>query len=206
MMSLQDDLNNLAEDPSIVPLPVKVGAIVFLVGIILFLGYKLFIVDDMASLDAAKAQEPKLRAELEKKQKRAALLPVYKAQLAEMKNTFSLIKNQLPSKTEIPNLILDISETALSNGLIIEIFEPKPEVLQEFYAEKPIKLRVIGTYNQLGSFSSDIAELPRIVTLHNIELEPEDDEQKENAKKDESIKLVMNAEIKTYRYLEEDLE
>jgi type IV pilus assembly protein PilO len=205
-MSLQDDLNNLAEDPSVVPLPVKAGAIVFLVGIILFLGYKLFIVDDMASLEAAKAKEPKLRTELEKKQKRAALLPVYKAQLAEMQNTFSLIKNQLPSKTEIPNLILDISETALSNGLIIEIFEPKPEILQEFYAEKPIKLRVIGTYNQFGSFSSDIAELPRIVTLHNIELEPEDDEQKDAAKKGESIKLVMNAEIKTYLYLEEDLE
>lgn len=204
-MSLQDDLNNLAEDPSIVPLPVKMGVIMAIMGLILFLGYKLFIVDDIAQQKAVQLKEPQLLQELSTKQKRASLLPIYKAQLAEMELSFKSMKNQLPSKTEIPDLILDISGTALTNGLTTEIFEPKPEITQEFYAEKPIKIRVIGTYNQLGSFASAISDLPRIVTLHNIELSPEeiDDEKIDN---NAPIKLVMNAVIKTYRYLEEEVE
>jgi len=204
-MSLQDDLNNLAEDPSIVPLPVKIGVIMAIMGLILFLGYKLFIVDDIAQQKAVQLKEPQLLQELSTKQKRASLLPIYKAQLAEMELSFKSMKNQLPSKTEIPDLILDISGTALTNGLTTEVFEPKPEITQEFYAEKPIKIRVIGTYNQLGSFASAISDLPRIVTLHNIELSPEeiDDEKVDN---NAPIKLVMNAVIKTYRYLEEEVE
>jgi len=204
-MSLQDDLNNLAEDPSIVPLPVKIGVIMAIMGLILFLGYKLLIVDDIAQQKAVQLKEPQLLQELSTKQKRASLLPIYKAQLAEMELSFKSMKNQLPSKTEIPDLILDISGTALTNGLTTEVFEPKPEITQEFYAEKPIKIRVIGTYNQLGSFASAISDLPRIVTLHNIELSPEeiDDEKVDN---NAPIKLVMNAVIKTYRYLEEEVE
>ncbi|MGV6808376.1 MAG: type 4a pilus biogenesis protein PilO [bacterium] len=204
-MSLQDDLNNLTEDPSVVPLPVKIGVILFIMGLILFLGYKLFIVDDIAQQKAVQFKEPQLLQDLSTKQKRAVLLPIYKAQLAEMELSFKSMKNQLPSKTEIPDLILDISGTALTNGLTTEIFEPKPEIKQAFYAEKPIKIRVIGTYNQLGSFASAISDLPRIVTLHNIELSPEDIDDTE-LDSNAPTKLVMNAEIKTYRYLEEEAE
>lgn len=206
-MSLQDDLNNLVEDPASVPLPVKIGATIALMILVLFLGYKFMIVDDIAELDAAKGKEPGLRADFEKKQKRASLLPVYKAQLEEMQRTFGSMVQQLPSQTEIPGLILDISETGLSNGLTIEVFEPKAEAMQEFYAEKPIKLKATGTYHELARFSSDIAALPRIVTLHDLELQPIDKKNGKDADQDDDTnKLQMQAVIKTYRYLEEDLD
>lgn len=204
-MSLQDDINNLTQDPSIVPWSVKIGMMLILTGIILFLGYKLLIVDDIALLEAAEAKEPKLLAEFKTKQKRASLLPIYKAQLEEMQISFASMTNQLPSRTEIPDLILEISETAVSNGLILEVFEPRNESNQEFYAEKTIKLRAVGTYNQLGSFASDIADLPRIVTLHNINLEPKMRADDEEISKEDHVQLIMTADIKTYRYLEEDL-
>ncbi len=200
-MSLQDDLNNLVEDPASVPFGVKLGAAIVLMGVVLFLGYKFLIVDDIAELDAITAKEPELKKTLEKKQKRASLLPVYKAQLKEMQLTFGSMIQQLPSQTEIPGLILDISETGLSNGLMIEVFEPKAEVLQEFYAEKPISLKATGTYHELAKFSSDIAALPRIVTLHDIDLAPYNKNKKDG---EESNKLEMQAIIKTYRYLDED--
>ena len=200
-MSLQDDLNNLVEDPASVPLGIKIGAAVALMALVLFLGYKLFIVDDIAELDAVAAREPELKKTFETKQKRASLLPIYKAQLEEMQKTFGSMIQQLPSQTEIPGLILDISETGLSNGLMIEVFEPKAEVLQEFYAEKPIKLKATGTYHELAKFASDIAALPRIVTLHDLELSPV---KKDKNGEEASNKLEMQAIIKTYRYLEED--
>lgn len=201
-MSLQDDLNNLIEDPASVPFPVKLGAAVALMGLVLFLGYKFLIVDDIAELDAIEAKEPGLKMTFEAKQKQASLLPIYKAQLEEMQRTFGSMTQQLPSQTEIPGLILDISETGLSNGLRIEVFEPKAEILQEFYAEKPISLKATGTYNELAKFSSDIAALPRIVTLHDLDLTPT------KASEDDSNinKLEMQATIKTYRYLEEDVD
>ena len=200
-MSLQDDLNNLVEDPASVPLGVKIGAAIVLMALVLFLGYKLFIVDDMAELDAVAAKEPDLKKTFETKQRRASLLPIYKAQLEEMQKTFGSMIQQLPSQTEIPGLILDISETGLSNGLMIEVFEPKAEVMQEFYAEKPIKLKATGSYHELAKFASDIAALPRIVTLHDLNLSPV---KKDKNGEEASNKLEMQAIIKTYRYLEED--
>jgi len=204
-MSLQDDINNLTQDPSVVPWPVKIGMMVVMAGGILFAGYKLFIVDDIAQLEMHQAKEPTLLQELKKKQKRASLLPIYKAQLEEMQASFSSMTNQLPSRTEIPDLILEISETAISNGLLIEVFEPKAEILQEFYAEKPIKLRVVGNYNQLGAFASAIADMPRIVTLHNVNLSPKELEDDQVVTKEDRVDLIMTADIKTYRYLEEEL-
>lgn len=202
-MSLQDDLNNLIEDPASVPLSVKMAAAVVLMGLILFLGYKFLIVDDIAELKVTEAKEPNLKRDFEIKQKRASLLPIYKAQLKEMQSTFGSMVQQLPSQTEIPGLILDISETGLSNGLTIDIFEPKAEILQEFYAEKPINLKATGTYNELAKFSSDIAALPRIVTLHNLDLVSVDTGERGG---DVSNRLEMQAVVKIYRYLEEDMD
>lgn len=202
-MSLQDDLNNLIEDPASVPLQVKIGTAIALMALVLFLGYKFFIVDDIAELDATIAKESGFKKDFETKQKRASLLPIYKAQLEEMQNTFGSMVQQLPSQTEIPGLILDISETGLSNGLTIDVFEPKAEILQEFYAEKPINLKATGTYNELAKFASDIASLPRIVTLHNLDLAPVKIDNKEE---DASNRLEMQAVVKTYRYLDEDME
>lgn len=201
-MSLQDDLNNLIEDPAIVPLPVKVATAIALMALVLFLGYKFLIVDEIAVLKSVELKEPDLKKTLETKQKRASLLPIYKAQLKEMQNTFGSMVQQLPSQTEIPGLILDISETGLSNGLTIDVFEPKAEVLQEFYAEKPINLKATGTYNELAKFSSDIAALPRIVTLHNLDLAVA----KTETETEDSNRLEMKAVVKIYRYLDEEVD
>ena len=201
-MSLQDDLNNLIEDPASVPFSVKMGTAIALMFLVSFLGYKFLIVDDIDALEATQAKEPDFKKTFETKQKRASLLPIYKAQLEEMQSTFGSMVQQLPSQTEIPGLILDISETGLSNGLTIDVFEPKAEVLQEFYAEKPINLKATGTYNELAKFASDIAALPRIVTLHNLDLVVADTDQKI----EDSNRLEMQAIVKTYRYLDEDID
>ena len=151
--------------------------------------------DQLSNLDKAKAKEVELKSTFENKAEKAANLEPYKVQLEEMRRTFGTLLRQLPSKTEIPALIVDISQTGLASGLEIELFKPNPESRKEFYAEKPISLRVKGDYHQFGAFASEIAALPRIVTLHNIVLAPID----KNSKK-----MTMTATAKTYRYLDED--
>lgn len=206
-MNLQE-VNNLADDPGSVPWPLKAVVIIALMGVILFLGYKLVITNSIEELDGLERKELELRASFEAKQKRASQLDAYEKQLAEMQHSFGTLMQQLPSGTEIPALILDISEKGVSNGLEIELFEPLSELLKEFYAEKPIKLIALGTYQQLATFVSDISGLPRIVTIHNIHLVPELDraaQKKSNnsVEQEGSQRLRMEALIKTYRYLED---
>ncbi|MFI0400836.1 MAG: type 4a pilus biogenesis protein PilO [Thiolinea sp.] len=206
-MNLQE-VNNLAEDPGNVPWPLKAVVIAALMGLILFVGYKLVITGSIEELDSLERKEVELRATFETKQKRAGQLAAYEKQLEEMQHSFGTLMQQLPSGTEIPALILDISEKGVSNGLEIELFEPLAEVLKEFYAEKPIKLIALGTYQQLATFVSDISGLPRIVTIHNINLLPEVNksapaESKNSVEADGPRRLRMEALIKTYRYLED---
>lgn len=206
-MNLQE-VNSLADDPGNVSWPVKLVVLLALMGVIMFLGYKLVITNSMEELESVKRKEVELRATFETKQKRASQLVAYQQQLEEMQRTFGNLMQQLPSSTEIPALILDISEKGVSNGLEIELFEPLGEILKEFYAEKPIKLIALGSYRQLATFVSDISGLPRIVTIHNISLQPEEVKDMPNnktAKDDEegSSRLRMEALIKTYRYLED---
>jgi len=206
-MNLQE-VNNLAEDPGSVPWPLKAVVIVALMGLIMFLGYKLVITKSIEELESLEHKEVELRTTFETKQKRASQLVAYEKQLEEMQHSFGTLMQQLPSSTEIPALILDISEKGVSNGLEIELFEPLAEVLKEFYAEKPIKLIALGTYQQLATFVSDISGLPRIVTIHNINLQPEVTDETKNAKnksaeQDGPHRLRMEALIKTYRYLED---
>ena len=205
------ELNNLLIDPANVSLPIKIGAIAVVFGLTLFVGYKLVIIDQTEKLKQVQSEELEKRRVYEKKQARANQLPAYKAQLAEMQASFGALKDQLPSDTEIPGLILDISEKGLSNGLEIELFKPKPEVQKEFFAEKPIELKAKGTYEELAGFVSDLSGLPRIVTINNIQLEPI---KKEKGKKDQSnndirrstgvSRISLEAIIKTYRYLNEE--
>lgn len=205
-MNLQD-INNLAEDPGSAGWPIKALALLAVMALILFLGYKLVITDSIESLQRVESKETELRATFEKKQRRASQLEAYEAQLSEMQRSFGNLMQQLPSRTEIPSLIIDISEKGVSNGLEIVRFEPLNELSKEFYAEKPIKLIALGTYKELATFVSDISGLPRIVTIHNISLNTEND----NAKADNantsldntSQRLRMEALIKTYRYLED---
>jgi type IV pilus assembly protein PilO len=177
------------------PLWVKVLLIGLVCIAILFAGYWLHHKNQLEGLKRVQAQELELRTTFENKAEKAANLDLYKVQLEEMRRTFGTLLRQLPSKTEIPALIVDISQTGLASGLEIELFKPNPESRKEFYAEKPISLRVKGEYHQFGSFASEIAALPRIVTLHNITLSPTDGKNQ---------KMTMTATAKTYRYLDED--
>lgn len=199
------ELNSLIDDPANVSLPVKIIAIVAVCGLVLFMGYKMVIVDKMGELDGHVSKESTLRQTFESKQARANQLPAFRAQLKEMQHSFGSLMKQLPSGTEIPGLILDISEKGLSNGLEIELFQPKPEQQREFYAEKPIILKANGTYNQLAAFVSDISGLPRIVTISDIRLAPEKVAE-EVKKKSVAFRLRMEATITTYRYLDENEE
>ena len=199
------ELNSLIDDPANVSLPVKIIAIVAVCGLVLFMGYKLVIVDKMGELDGHVSKESTLRQTFESKQARANQLPAYRTQLKEMQHSFGSLMKQLPSGTEIPGLILDISEKGLSNGLEIELFQPKPEQQKEFYAEKPIMLKANGTYNQLAAFVSDISGLPRIVTISEIRLAPEK-VAKDEKKKQTAFRLTMEATITTYRYMDENEE
>lgn len=204
------EINNLLNDPANVSLPIKVGAILVVFGFALFMGYKMVIIDQMDTLESVQAAELTKRAAYEKKQARANQLPSYKAQLAEMQASFGALKNQLPSDTEIPGLILDISEKGLSNGLEIDLFKPKPELHKEFFAEKPIEIKAKGTYDELAGFVSDLSALPRIVTINDIHLEPaavKKDKKSntvKNVKPSGTSRLSLEATIKTYRYLNDE--
>jgi type IV pilus assembly protein PilO len=199
------EFNTLIEDPGNVSLPIKMLAILIVFGAVLFLGYKMIILEKMEQLTRVHSAERNLRVAYESKQARANQLPAYKAQLNEMQDSFGTLIKQLPSNTEIPGLILDISEKGLSNGLEIDLFEPKPEIRKEFYAEKPIKLKAKGNYDELASFVSDLSALPRIVTISDIRLLPEKTK-KEKKRKKIASRIVMEATIKTYRYMEEGAE
>ena len=184
------DLNNIGT----APLAVKVLVVVLVAASIIGLGFYFDTKGQLATHEKAKAKEVQLRKTFETKVKKAANLEEYKEQLEEMRRTFGTLLRQLPSKTEIPALIVDISQTALASGLEVKLFKPGGETEKEFYAEKPIQLVMEGDYHQFGLFASEVAALPRIVTLHNIKLKPNKD----------SGKMTMNANAKTYRYLDSE--
>jgi type IV pilus assembly protein PilO len=154
--------------------------------------------DDRPVLQKAEADELDLRAQFESKQQRAANLDAYKAQLGEMERSFGAMLRQLPGKTEVPNLLVDISQTGLAAGLQEKLFQPAGEQVRGFYAELPIKIRLVGTYHEFGTFVSGIAALPRIVTLHDIQITPVSD------KAGAYDNLTMDVTAKTYRYIEDD--
>jgi type IV pilus assembly protein PilO len=158
--------------------------------------YTLVWTEDRPTLQKAEATELDLRKQFETKQQRAANLDAYKGQLSEMERTFGAMLRQLPGKTEVPNLLVDISQTGLSAGLQEKLFQPAGEQVKGFYAELPIRIRLVGSYHQFGSFVSGIAALPRIVTLHNIEIKPQGTAGFDN--------LTMDVTAKTYRYIEDD--
>ncbi len=162
-------------------------------------GFYYFVYNEqMPRLERAEQEEQELRASFEQKQKKAANFQAYRDQLAEIERSFGTMLRQLPGKTEIPNLLVDISQTGLAAGLQEELFQPVAELQMDFYAEKPIKIRLKGTYHEFGKFVSDIAALPRIVTLHDIAITSARD-----AGEKGSDELVLNVTAKTYRYLDE---
>jgi type IV pilus assembly protein PilO len=154
--------------------------------------------DDRPVLQKAEADELDLRSQFENKQQRAANLDAYKAQLGEMERSFGALLRQLPGKTEVPNLLVDISQTGLAAGLQEKLFQPAGEQSKGFYAELPIKIRLVGSYHEFGAFVSGIAALPRIVTLDDIQITPVTD------KAGSYDNLTMDLTAKTYRYIEDE--
>ncbi|MCU7935065.1 MAG: type 4a pilus biogenesis protein PilO [Candidatus Thiodiazotropha sp. (ex Dulcina madagascariensis)] len=195
-MNLQDlnelDLSNIG----IWPAPVKAVVVVLVAVIVIAAGYYLIIEDQLASLETVQKKELELRSIFETKQAKASNLEAYRKQLEEMKQSFGAMLRQLPDKTEVAELLVDVSQTGLASGLEFELFKPQGEVPREFYAELPIQIIVTGEYHEFGSFISGLAALPRIVTIHDIKIN-------RNSAKEESSKLLLEATAKTYRYLDE---
>jgi type IV pilus assembly protein PilO len=192
------DFNNIGSWPQ----NAKIGFCVLITVFILILAYFLLIKGKREELQSLERQETQLRADFEDKQGRASNLEPLKQQLAQMEQVLQQMLRQLPSKTEMPDLIIDISQTALSSGLANELFQPGPESPKEFYAEKPIALRMVGSYHQFGAFVSGVASLPRVVilTMHDISLKPKDSK----AGITNRGALELSGTVKTYRYLDEE--
>ena len=197
-MNLLEELQTLdPRDPGRWPLPVRAGAVglAFLVLTIALIYF--FVWDEQRpELQQRENEELSLRQEFRAKHAKAVNLELYKQQLKDIERSFGALLRQLPGKTEVPNLLVDISQTGLSSGLEEKLFQPQPEVKKDFYAELPIKIRLTGSYHQFGQFVSGIAALPRIVTLHDIDIKTDS--------KDAYDQLSLELTAKTYRYLDED--
>jgi type IV pilus assembly protein PilO len=188
------DFNNAGAWPP----PVKAVACLLVGALILFLAWYLFVSDQQTKLEGLQRTEQQLRTDFEFKQGKAVNLEPLTQQLAEMEIMLQQMLRQLPSRTEMPDLIVDISQTALATGIQNELFQPGPEVRKEFYAERPISLRMVGTYHQFGAFVSGVASLPRVVimTMHDISLKPKAGQT--------GGALVLEGTVRTYRYLDDD--
>jgi len=197
-MSIVDELRSLdTSDPGRWPLPIRAGAVAIVFAAAVAMGIWILVINqEMPGLRAAERQEIDLRAQFEDRQRKAANFDAYRAQLAEIERDFGAMLRQLPGKTEVPSLLVDISQTGLGAGLEEQTFTPTGEIQKDFYAELPIKLRYTGSYHELGNFVSGIAALPRIVTLHDISIKPV------NATNPDELTLDVTA--KTYRYLDEE--
>jgi type IV pilus assembly protein PilO len=197
-MNVMQELRNLdTNDPGRWPLPFRIVAVAIAFIGVTTAGIYMFVVkSDRPVLERAEREEQELRATFEQKQRRAANFDAYRAQLAEIERSFGTMLRQLPGRTEVPNLLVDISQTGLAAGLEEELFQPLGEVQREFYAELPIKIRLTGDYHEIGTFVSGIAALPRIVTLHDITIRP--------AQENSFESLILEVTAKTYRYLDEE--
>ena len=199
-MSFIDELNSLdTSNPGGWPSSIKLASVVALAILIVVGGYFMFIKDMKANLEGLQKKETELKNTYSFKHQKAAQLDAYKEQLKEMEIILQSMLRQLPSKNEMSDLIVDVSQTALASGIENELFEPGAESIKDFYAEKPITLRMKGNYHEFGNFVSGVASLPRVVilTMHDISLKPLGD----------SVlggRLLLEGTAKTYRYLDDE--
>jgi type IV pilus assembly protein PilO len=195
-MNLQElnelDFSNIGDWP----MAVKLALVAVLCALLVTGWYFFDVKDQYARLAKVEGKEQELRKEFEAKQAKAANLENYQRQLEEMRESFGAMLRQLPDKTEVADLLVDVSQTGLAAGLEFELFQPQALVPREFYAELPIQIRVNGRFHEFGEFVSGLASLPRIVTIHDVKIKPP----RESGGDDD---LVMEATAKTYRYLEE---
>src|SRR4030095_16524294 len=196
-MSIIDDLKSLdPNDPGRWPLPVRAG-FVALCFVILSAALFYFFVwsNQKPRLDQAAAEEIELRNSFQAKHSKAVNLAVYQQQLADIESSFGALLRELPGRSEVPSLLVDISQVGVGAGLEEKLFQPSPEIKKDFYAELPIKIKLTGSYHQMGQFVSGIAALPRIVTLDGIVIKPENRNFYDN--------LSFELTAKTYRYLDD---
>jgi type IV pilus assembly protein PilO len=197
-MNVVDELRNLdVNDVGRWPLLFRASVIFIVFLAVVGAGVWFTIIKDrLPALQRAQDDESTLRVTFENKQRKAANYDAYKAQLAQIEQSFGTMLRQLPGETEIPSLIVDVSQTGLASGLQEKLFQPQPEIPRDFYAEKPIKIRLSGGYHEIANFVSGVAALPRIVTLHNINITPEG--------QDSFDQLSLEVTAQTYRYLDEE--
>ena len=203
-MSFFNDIQNL--DRNNVggwPQSVKIFFTALLLGFVLLVGWYFFISDQQDSLKTLAGKEDQLKQEFSTKQAKSVNLEALQQQLDEMQDMLRQLLRQLPSKTEMPELLTDISQTAQSAGLETDLFQPGAETPKDFYAERPIALRFTGTYHQFGMFISGVASLPRVVilTLHDVSLTPKSPNKGDGTS---SGQLVLQGTVKTYRYLDDE--
>ncbi len=197
-MNIIEELQSLdTSDPGRWPLLVRLISVVVVFVAVGTLSIYFFVINsEIPLLERVELEEQELRATFEERQTKAANFDAYRSQLAEIERSFGAMLRQLPGRTEVPNLLVDISQTGLGAGLEEQLFQPMGEIRREFYAELPIRIRLSGSYHELGNFVSGIAALPRIVTLHDINIRP--------LTPDALDELTLDVTAKTYRYLDED--
>ena len=198
MRSLKDfDVNDLdLDNVGAWPLPIKVFIWVAIITAVLLVGYYNHIEGLQSQLAKAQIQEAELKEEFEKKAFQAANLDAYRRQMVEMQESFGALVSQLPSDTEVPGLLEDITNKGLLNGLEISSIDLQDEKAEEFYVELPISIVATGSYHDLGAFISGMAGLPRIVTLHDFTI---------SASSENTNRLSMHIIAKTYRYKDEEV-
>jgi type IV pilus assembly protein PilO len=194
------DLNDIGSAPA----SVRFVILGVLLAIILTIGYFLLIQSKTEQLEMVQGLENRLRAQFEQKQAKAANLEAYEAQLAEMQELLETMFRQLPSRTEMDKLLVDVSQTALGAGIDVQLFQPNAEAFHDFYAERPISVRMMGDYHQFGEFVSGVASLPRVVilTMHDISLRRA--EARGAGASGGDGRLILEGIVKTYRYIDED--
>ena len=200
-----DDLRNVDfSDLGSAPAAVRYILLIVALVLILVAGYYLFIDDKKVELEQTRQQELALMADFEFKQQKAANLEAYEKQLADMQDLLQTMFRQLPSKTEMDKLLVDVSQTALAAGIDVQLFEPQAEAFQDFYAERPIIVRMLGDYHEFGEFVSGVAALPRVVilTMHDISLKRAAANQSRYG--DSEGRLILEGRVKTYRYVDEE--
>ncbi len=191
-----DDFNNIDfKNMGSLPIPVKLVLLAVLFLILVGLGYYLLWSDQIAEFDQAQAKEQELRAVFTDKKSKAVKIDAYRQQMAEIKLTFGALLKQLPDKSQMDQLLGDINKAGSERKLEFELFKPDNEIITEFYAEKPIQIKVVGSYHDMGAFATDISKLSRIVTLNNLSIAPVTAGAKDSP-------LALEATAKTYRYLD----
>lgn len=193
------DFNDIGSAPT----SVRYVILGFLLAVILAIGYFLLVKAKTEQLEMVQGLENQLRVDFEAKQAKAANLESYEAQLAEMQELLETMFRQLPSKTEMDKLLVDVSQTALGAGIDVQLFQPNAEAYHDFYAERPISVRMLGDYHQFGEFVSGVASLPRVVilTMHDIALRRANERDVGGSA---DGRLILEGTVKTYRYIDEE--